>query len=50
MFVSGVVATASLVGILVALFGAVLSLRTWQAYAVLVGTLGALALLIWGGN
>jgi len=28
----------------------VLSLRTRQAYAVLVGTLGALALLIWGGN
>ena len=33
-----------------ALLGAVLSLRTRQAYAVLVGTLGALALLIWGGN
>ena len=33
-----------------AMLGAVLSLRTRQAYAVLVGTLGALALLIWGGN
>ena len=33
-----------------ALLGAVLSLRTRQAYAELVGTLGALALLIWGGN
>ena len=33
-----------------ALLGAVLSLRRQQAYAVLVGTLGALALLIWGGN
>ncbi len=33
-----------------ALLGAVLSLRTRQAYAVLLGTLGALALLIWGGN
>ena len=33
-----------------ALLGAVLSLRTRQAYAVLVGTLAALALLIWGGR
>lgn len=31
-----------------ALLGAVLSLRTRQAYAVLVGTLGALALFVWG--
>jgi len=33
-----------------ALLGAVLSLRTRQAYGVLVGTLAALALLIWGGH